>query len=194
MTGDYLEKKIFSMLSEVPEDLGGKLLLADPSLREGLFHRSVIFLAEHSAEDGAFGIVLNRPSGKKVGELLKGGEFRGLEDVPVHLGGPVSEENLMFGAMRKNGESLDFRSRISAQEASKMVGEEGVKVVAYAGYAGWSKDQLEEEIENQAWFVTAASGELMRKRHDIALWKSVMSELSPLHRILAEAPDEILAN
>ena len=74
----------------IPE-LAGQLLLADPSLRDGTFHKSVILLAEHSAEEGAFGLILNQPTGQTVGDLLQNKDFESLANVAVHHGGPVVE-------------------------------------------------------------------------------------------------------
>ena len=61
--------------SDQPILLRGKLLIADPSLRDGTFNRSVILLTDHSAEEGAYGLILNQPTGKVVGDFLKGKEF-----------------------------------------------------------------------------------------------------------------------
>ena len=86
------------------KSLKGSLILADPSLREPTFFRSVLLLTEHSRESGAFGYILNRPMGKRVGELL-GAEVlprevrKRLADIPVFMGGPVSTEHLTFSAM-----------------------------------------------------------------------------------------------
>ncbi|MEC8941830.1 MAG: YqgE/AlgH family protein, partial [Verrucomicrobiota bacterium] len=60
---------------ESPIRLQGQLLIADPTLREGIFPHSVILLTEHNAEEGAYGLILNHPSDHKVGEFLKDEEF-----------------------------------------------------------------------------------------------------------------------
>ena len=59
----------------VPPELQKKILLADPSLRDGTFNKSVVLLAEHSPEEGAFGLILNHPSGQTVSDLLSDPDF-----------------------------------------------------------------------------------------------------------------------
>lgn len=68
--------------------LAGHLLLAIPSLRDPNFSRSVVFMAAHSAEEGAFGYVLNRPLGQRVADLLPDQELGALGQIPVFVGGP----------------------------------------------------------------------------------------------------------
>ena len=85
--------------SEAPIRLEGQLLIANPTLGEGPFHHSVILLAEHSAEEGAFGLILNHPSGHSVGDFLQQEEFAALASIPVHIGGPVSPSDLSFAAL-----------------------------------------------------------------------------------------------
>lgn len=177
-----------------PPELEGRLLLADPSLRDGSFHKSVIFLGDHSASEGAFGLVLNQPSGKKVGDLITEPEFHSLADIPVHFGGPVSRDQLTFAAFWKRDHDLGFACRISTREAADFLEQPGTLVRAFAGYSGWSKGQLEEELEQQAWTVAAPAANLVSLSHDITLWKALMRAQSPYHRILAEAPNEILSN
>jgi len=185
----------------LPPKLQGRLLLAGPSLRDGHFNKSVILLADYSAEEGAFGLILNHPSGQTVGDLLSSSEFSELSDIAVHFGGPVSREHLIFGAFWKrdadsdtDSSDLGFAVRISAEEAAAYRKQPGTLVRAFAGYSGWSQNQLEDEVEQQAWAITNASSKLIDQNHNLSLWKNLMSSLSPYHRILADAPDEILAN
>lgn len=178
----------------VPPRLQGRLLLADPTLRNGIFLKSVILIADHSAAEGAFGLILNRPSGQKVGDLISGPEFQHLSALDVHYGGPVSRDQLTFAAFWKRNSRFGFATRISADEAGAYQNQPDTLVRAYAGYSGWSKNQLEDEIEQDTWTVTKPKTALLSRRHDITLWKNTLSEISPYHRILANAPDEILAN
>ncbi len=178
----------------IPPDLAEKVILADPSLRDGNFNKSVVLLAEHSPEEGAFGLILNHPSGQKVGDLITDPDFLELWKLPVHLGGPVARDQLTFAAFWERDSELGFATRISADEAKAYIGQPNTLVKAFAGYSGWSKNQLEDEVEQQAWSIIDPKVELLTCDHDITLWKTLLSELSPYHRILADAPDEILAN
>lgn len=178
----------------VPPEFQEKILLADPSLRDGNFNKSVILLAEHSNKEGALGLILNHPSGQNVGDLLSDPDFIELWKLPVHLGGPVARDQLTFAAFWERDSKLGFATRISAEEAKAYLNQPGTLVKAFAGHSGWSKDQLEDELEQEAWIVIAPNVDLLTRAHDVSLWKNLMRELSPYHRILADAPDEILAN
>ena len=177
-------------------NLQGQLLLADPSLRDGNFHKSVILLADHNETEGAFGLILNCPSGQTVGDLLPDSKFTHLAKVAVHVGGPVGRDQITFGAFwkKKDSSDLGFAVRISAEEAAAYHQQPGILVRAFAGYSGWSKSQLEDEVQQQAWSLTTPTSALIEEKHNATLWKSLMSQLSPYHRILADIPDQILAN
>ena len=62
-------------------NLTGSLLLADPSLRDPGFGRSVVLLARHDADEGASGFIINKPLGKSVSELVTLDELEGVADV-----------------------------------------------------------------------------------------------------------------
>jgi putative transcriptional regulator len=177
-----------------PPKLHGRLLLAAPLLRDGFFRQSVILVGEHSASEGAYGLVLNHPSGRTVGELLPDPQFASLAKIPVHLGGPVARDQLTFAAFWSRNAQFQYATRISTEEAAASLAQTGTLVRAFAGYAGWSKNQLEEEIEQESWTVIETTPNLLSLSHDLTLWKTLMRAHSPYHRILAEAPGEILSN
>ena len=177
-----------------PPEIQEKILVADPSLRDGNFNKSVILLAEYTAKEGAFGLILNHPSGQTVGDLLSDEDFIELWKLPVHLGGPISRDQLTFAAFWESDSKLGFATRISSDEAKAYLNQPGTLVKAFAGYSGWTKDQLEDELEQQAWTIIDPQVDLLTRAHDLTLWKNLMREISPYHRILADAPDEILAN
>ncbi len=177
-----------------PIRLKGQLLLADPSLRDGIFNRSVILLTEHSADEGAFGLVLNHPVGKVVGDLMPGSDFVKLRKLPVHEGGPVSREQLTFSAFWWTKSGLRWQIRISAEDAVKLSTRPGTIVRAYLGYSGWTAGQLENELRHRSWIPTRPGPELLGQEHDRSLWAELLRPLSPLHRILAEAPEDPFLN
>ncbi|MBC8127447.1 MAG: YqgE/AlgH family protein [Gloeobacteraceae cyanobacterium ES-bin-144] len=180
---------------EAPEKLSGKLLIADPSLREGIFHKSVILLTGHSAKEGAFGLILNHPTGKVVGDFLNGVEFESLKNIPVHAGGPVLHEQMTFSSFwwsKKLG--LRWALRISAEEAAAHARRPGRIVRSFLGYSGWGEGQLESEIHRNSWFVANPQPDILGQAHDNSLWNTLLSSMSPLHRILAAAPQNPLLN
>lgn len=178
-----------SPASDAPIHLLGRLLLADPSLRDGVFDRSVILLAEHDTVEGAFGLILNQPTGQVVGDLLKDQAFAPLQRIDVHRGGPVSREHLTFSAFWWQGSKLRWAIRISAEEAVKHSHRPDTLVRAFIGYSGWSTGQLEQEIQRRSWIVTHPADDLLGQPHDRELWSHVLRGISPFHRILSAVPD-----
>lgn len=180
---------------DAPICLGGKLLLADPSLRDGTFNRSVILLAEHSPDDGAFGLILNHPTERVVGDLLTEAPFAPLRKLVVHEGGPVSPEQLTFSAFWwAKGRGLRWAIRISAEDAVKHTHRPGTLVRASIGYSGWSAGQLETELRRSAWITAKPDPELLGNSHDLSLWANVLRRMSPYHRIIAETPEDPFLN
>ncbi len=177
-----------------PSPFQGQLLLADPALRGDMFHRSVIFLGEHGAS-GAYGLILNQPTGNTVGELLTGDEFAPLRRIGVYTGGPVAQHQLTFAAFWWSAKK-GFCSalRISAEEACAHTKSRGRIVRAFAGYSGWSPGQLENEMNQKSWMQIAPKSDLLGRTHDASLWSGLLRELSPYHRILAEIPNNPILN
>lgn len=182
-------------IPDPPLKLRGSLLLADPSLRDGVFDHSVILVAEHSPADGAFGLILNHPTGRVVGDYLSDQDFGPLARIPVHEGGPVAREHLTFSAFWWNQKSgLRWAIRISVEDAIKHAHRPGTIVRAFIGHSGWSPGQVEGELKRNAWISTQPAPELLGADHDRNLWQVILRQLSPLHRILAEAPANPLLN
>lgn len=181
--------------SDLPVTLRGSLLIADPSLRDGTFDRSVILLTSHEAEDGAAGLILNHPTGRVVGDFLTSGEFTPLRNLAVHEGGPVMREQMTFFSFwwsKKLG--LRWAMRISAKQAAEHARKPGRIVRAFIGYSGWSPGQLENELKRHSWFPVNPRPNLLGQPHDRALWAELLRGMSPLHRILAEAPEDPFLN
>lgn len=170
-------------------------MIASPTLHGGMFERSVVLLSDHSLAEGSFGLVLNRPTGKVVGDVLPKAAFRSLRHVAVHQGGPVAETNLFFSAFWwDETHGLQASNQISAEEAMQLQQRSGMLLRAFVGYSGWSPGQLEEELQSQSWMVALPSRNLLGWSHDHDLWSSVLRELSPFHKLLAGVPRNPMAN
>jgi len=76
--------------------LAGSLLIAHPNLLDPNFRRSILFISANDPEEGSFGFVINRPTGKMVEDFLPDREQGALERVPVFIGGPVAQDQLTF--------------------------------------------------------------------------------------------------
>lgn len=186
------------------DSLKGSLILADPSLREPTFFQSVLLLTEHSSQEGALGYILNRPLGKRVGDLLGSDvlseEQRShLEGVPVFLGGPVNTEHLTFSALgwseslQGEDETLQYSTHLSAAEATRYK-IEGFHIRAYVGYSGWEGGQLEQEMEENSWIRHRAEREIIDDEKLDGLWKALLREHGPYNRFIADEPDDLSLN
>ncbi|MEZ7957157.1 MAG: YqgE/AlgH family protein [Rubritalea sp.] len=174
--------------------INGSLLLASPSLQDGVFDDSVILIHSHRAS-GSEGLILNRPTGKTVGDFMCSNHFENLKNLPLYYGGPVAEDQLSFASFRwkKNGE-LKCKPSISAEEAMETMHQSGSLVRAYLGSTNWTKGQLEDELDNYVWFVAPAIPKVMSMPQDESLWKNTMQALSPFHHIISLTPENPFLN
>jgi putative transcriptional regulator len=182
-------------LTRPPKTLAGQLLLAHPSLRDPNFKRTVILLSVHNAE-GAMGVVLNRPLDKQLGELNTEFALGPLAGVPVYAGGPVSTEQLIIVSWQwldaENAFQLHFG--IEPEKAAELIGTPGVTLRAFLGYSGWSQGQLENEMKQTTWIVSAVEGTELEKNEGVALWRSILGGLDPELRFMAQEPDDPTVN
>lgn len=176
--------------------LEGKLLLASPGLLEPTFHRTVILLCSHSQEDGSMGLILNRPLGKTVEEVLPDDEFQRIWQLPVFTGGPVGAAHLTFAALGwdEGAGKLFYETHLSAAGAIRH-NEEGFCVRAFVGYSGWSAGQLENELRLNAWEVKVPGPEVVQgKDLNGRLWTQLIRDISPFHRLAADVPEDLSLN
>src|SRR5206468_1287902 len=133
------------------ESLKGHLVVAGPALTDPNFWRTVILVGEHN-EEGALGVVLNRPAPVSVGEAAPALNELVHEGEPVFLGGPVQPESAVVLA---DVEHPDFAGLIVFGSIGFLMGQvpdaegrDGIRRArVFAGYAGWGAGQLEAEME-----------------------------------------------
>lgn len=160
--------------------LTGKLLVASPALTDPNFNRTVILVVRHTAEEGAFGLVINRPiDGAPLAEQLPAWAERAAPPVQIFRGGPV-EPGAAFalGRFPENapppGEAVLPGVAVVdlTADAEAALGLEAVRV--FGGYAGWSPSQLETELRDSAWFVVDALPSDAFATEPVTLWRDVL--------------------
>lgn len=181
-----------SLDQTMTESLAGQLLLASPSLLDPNFARTVVLIGVHS-EEGAMGVVLNRPSTVTIGEAapLLGDAIE--EDEPVFVGGPVQPSSIVF-----LGEFLDpspagllvlGRIGFPAPEAGiEELIEATSRQRVFAGYAGWGRGQLEQEIDGGDWIAQAALPEDIFSDSPEELWADVLTRKGGSYALIARMP------
>ncbi|HEY1601420.1 MAG TPA: YqgE/AlgH family protein [Pirellulales bacterium] len=161
------------------ESLQGFLLVAAPALVDPNFRQTVILIVQHSDDEGALGLVLNRQTSTTVAELWERlGQEGKVNDGPVSLGGPC-EGPLMALHTEKSAAEIEvlpglYFSAAGEQLRSLAVNSQ-VDVRFFFGYAGWGAGQLENELSSGAWRTEPAS-----LKHIFVvnqqLWERSMSE------------------
>jgi putative transcriptional regulator len=186
-------------MPKTPKYLRGQLLLDGGNLHGSFFHRTVVLICQHDAE-GAFGLVLNRPASTKVGDALVADLPDSLKELSLFIGGPVqpgalsylhADEFLPGAKVLQNldyGHSLDDLSDIGSSFST------GKKVRLFAGYAGWSSGQLEDEMKRKAWLTHPASVELVFDKDPGTLWQSILRTKGGIYRMLATMPEDLSLN
>ncbi len=183
-----------------PRFLKGYLLIDGGELHGSFFERTVVLICEHNS-DGAFGLVLNRPSGNTVGELLVADLPDSIKHAPLYIGGPVQPNALSYlhtdsfmpeANVLPNlsvGHSLDTLIELSESFSQTR------KIKLFAGYAGWSPGQLEGELRRKAWLTYPASIELVFDTPIEQLWQTVLRRKGGWrNRILAQWPEDLSWN
>jgi putative transcriptional regulator len=169
------------------ESLAGRLLIASPGL-DDFFRRSVILVVEH-ADEGAFGLVLNRSSEANVAEAVPALVPLAGEDELIRIGGPVAPESVVvigeFEQVSASPKPIVGDLGLVDPEAPE---EDLLRVRIYAGHAGWGPGQLEAELEREAWIVQDADPELPFEDGD--LWAGVLKSRGGEYALLATMPDD----
>jgi putative transcriptional regulator len=175
------------------ESLRGKLLIASPALDDPNFERSVVLITEHS-EEGAMGIVLNRPSETFASELVPDlAEIAGAES--VYVGGPVEPNAVVLLAEFSDPSAAawvvvaDVGLASADREFSEL--EDAVRRGRlYAGYSGWSAGQLEDELEDDAWIVEAPMPAELFPDNPDRLWSDVLTRMGGEFALVARMPED----
>ena len=175
------------------DSLRGKLLIASPALEDPNFDRSVVLITEHG-EEGAMGIVLNRPSESEVTAVIPELEaIAGPE--PIFVGGPVQPEALVVLGEFSNPDKAAWVvvadvGLVSAQTELEDLPESVRRGRVYAGFSGWGPGQLEDEIEEEAWIVEAPMPAELFPEDPDTLWSDVLDRMGGEYAIVARMPED----
>jgi putative transcriptional regulator len=173
----------------------GKLLVATPQIEEGVFRRSVVLVLHHD-EDGAQGLVLNRPIDADVDAVLPGWEEHATRPAKVFQGGPVQLDSAL-GLVAVPGDSPEPTgvrrlfgavALVDLDTPPTLVVPEVAGLRIFAGYAGWSAGQLEDEVATGSWYVVGSeSGDVFTAEPD-DLWSLVLRRKGQQYALLSTMP------
>ena len=169
------------MMGSMTEAHAGMLLVATPILLDPNFADTVVLLLDVD-ENGALGVVLNRPSAVPVAEVLSDwGEIVAEPEVLFH-GGPVSTEGALAVALLSQADDAPVGFREVHGQLGVMDLDTPVELVngsiegmrIFAGYAGWGAEQLVDEIAEGSWYVVPAEAPDVFRMDPGDLWRDVL--------------------
>lgn len=168
--------------------LKGQLLVATPGLLDPNFFRTVVLLLEHT-DEGAVGVVLNRPSDFELVATLPDWETRAAAPPVVFVGGPVAEGTAI--CLGRVGGQDGITVVDASRDPDDLAADE---VRFFSGYAGWGSGQLEDEIDEGAWIVVEADPDDALDDEPELLWSRVLERQGGDLALLARYPDDPSTN
>jgi len=186
-------------MAETDTFLKGQLLLDSGQLSGSFFQHTVVLICQHDAE-GAFGLVLNRTTGKNVGDMIVADLPEALKECPLFVGGPVQPTALSFlhsDALLPDANVIPHLSLGHSLDELVEIGEAlsaTHKLKMFSGYAGWSPGQLENEMKHKAWLTHPASLELVFEIAPAELWRTILRRKGGKFKLLSQSPEDLSLN
>lgn len=181
----------------------GTLLCASPDMLDPNFMHTVVLIAQHT-EEGAYGLVVNRPAGLAVEALFPDHPLLGALSFPVHWGGPVSLDTLQYlhrvpdavpggfelGGGLFLGGDFEALARFLAAEGEAAAG----RVRLLLGYSGWGTQQLDDELATGSWMPVPLVTDLAFGSDQQATWRRALGLLGDMGQDLAHRPPDLSWN
>jgi len=179
--------------------LKGRLLIAEPAiLNDSSFNRSIILITEYTNHN-TVGFILNRPLEYTLQDLLPEIE----SDFIIYEGGPVEQDNLYFVHKVPDliPESIEVDKGIfwgGNFESLKSLLINGTlketDIRFFLGYSGWEKNQLEDELNSNSWFISENDIKNIFAKENESLWKNKILQKGGDYKLWANAPSDINLN
>lgn len=170
--------------SKKPDDLApGKILITTRPAPDPIFAESVILLVRYD-KDGAFGLMINRPSGIPIARVLKELQGAAAHDEPVFFGGPVELDTVfaLSRAAAKPEGATDLFGKLYLLAAKEAL-EKGLArnpnradFRIFLGYCGWSPHQLENEVTHGGWYIFNRDENLVFDAEPTTLWQRLINK------------------
>jgi putative transcriptional regulator len=180
------------------DSLKGQLLLASPALFDPNFRRTVVLVTEHT-EEGAAGLVLNRPSETAVADAVPDLLPLVSEEERVYVGGPVQESAVLVLAEFEDPEEaallvVDDIGFLPGDGDFDLLAGATRRVRVIAGYAGWGPGQLEAELEESSWIVGSSPAPELFPELEDDLWARILRDKGGVYRVVALMPEDPSVN
>src|SRR5947209_9729483 len=176
------------------ESVRGQLLIAGPSLLDPNFWRTVVLVIEHT-DEGALGLVLNRPSETSVGDAVP--QLESLIDLSdqLFIGGPVQPSSVIVLAEFEDPSdaallSFDDIGVLGTTDSIEELAA-GVRAArAFVGHSGWGPGQLDDELERGDWIVEPARRKDAFSSEPRELWSAVLTRRGGSYALVARMPPD----
>lgn len=181
------------------KSLKGQLILDNGRLTGSWFHRTVVLICQHDA-DGAFGLVLNRPSDNKLGDTVTANLPESLKDHALFIGGPVQPTAMSFLHSDDFLPDANVLPNLNLDHSIDTLIDLGEsfsptqKLRIFAGYAGWSPGQLDDEMKRDCWLTHPAKVDHVFRSDPTKLWEEILRDLGGRWRLLADSPENLSWN
>ncbi len=172
----------------------GRVLISEPFLTDTYFKRSVVFLTEHQ-DEGSVGFVLNKPIEMQLHDVLQ--DFPKI-DAGVSIGGPVSTNTVHY--IHTLGDKLPdsvhvidklwWGGNFEVLKQMVLAGHiSGSEIRFFMGYSGWSPEQLQTEISQNAWLVGELSADMIMQGIKSDFWNEVLNKMHSKYKVWANFPE-----
>ena len=172
----------------------GRVLISEPFLSDTYFKRSVVFLTEHS-DEGSVGFVLNKPVDLKIQDVIQ--DFPSI-DSGISIGGPVNTNTVHF--IHTLGEALPESVHVfeniywggDFEELKSMITAGNVdfrQVRFFLGYSGWAPNQLQGEIDENAWLIGEIDASMIMASDLTNFWNDVLKRMNNKYQVWANFPE-----
>lgn len=160
--------------------LEGHLLIAAPRMDDPRFARSVVLVLQHT-QDGAMGVVLNRPVDQttdvsdSLAEVFAHIERLHAGRLPVRIGGPVSGPLIALRTPTLRGGKGGVYLVEGRSQLDKLTSQPGGPLQFFIGHSGWHSGQLEEELNSGCWLTLPAAANFLEMEHS-QMWLTALRE------------------
>jgi putative transcriptional regulator len=166
------------------KSLAPALLLSMPQLNDPNFRRTVVLLCEHSP-DGAFGLVVNRPTGTPAAEAVQlSPPVATASSLQLWEGGPVERQRgwLLLGEQPEGFDAVEIREGVFLATSPLLLRrlletETEPRAKVLTGYAGWGPGQLDMELSASAWLIADVETDLIFDVDPAHVWETAIRRL-----------------
>jgi putative transcriptional regulator len=165
-----------------PDKPNAILLVAKPTLVDPNFRETVVLVTQ-ARDSSTVGVILNRPTTQKLGDLMPRAPGAEKYAEPVYFGGPVMRQ-VVVALFRSDAAPKaaafhvlhDVYLSMHPANVEPLLGGASAHYRLYAGFSGWAPRQLESELERDSWYVLPASEELVFRKDTSGLWMELLEK------------------